>query len=52
MSVLSPALCLLGKHTPLRRRVQWDGHSYVGECRHCRKKIERVAHNNWKAHSA
>ena len=45
-------LCLIGRHQPVRRDVEWDGRTYVGECRHCGKQIERVAHRNWKKQSA
>lgn len=49
MSLLSPVTCILGRHSPKRREVQWDGRNYVGKCKHCGKPIERVSHRNWRA---
>jgi len=48
MSFLSPITCLLGRHDPLRRYVKWNGRAYVGECRHCRTPIERIAPKQWR----
>jgi len=39
---------MIGRHEPKRRAVEWDGRSYIGNCRHCGAEIERVAHRNWK----
>ena len=52
MSIISPILCLTGKHRPLRRNVEWNGRTYVGKCRHCGKDIQRVAHRNWTTQNA
>ena len=49
MSLLSPVTCLIGRHAPKRREVEWDGRNYVGKCKHCSKPIERVSHRNWRA---
>jgi len=48
MSVISPIACLMGRHEPLRRNVEWDGLHYVGNCRHCGKEIVRLSHRNWR----
>ena len=48
MSVISPLNCRLGRHEPIRRKVHWDGRNYTGNCKHCGKEIERVAHRNWR----
>lgn len=52
MSILSPLLCLLGRHEPLRRNVSWDGLTYIGQCRHCDRDIERASRRNWRARKA
>ncbi|VWX53467.1 conserved hypothetical protein [Novosphingobium sp. 9U] len=46
--VLKRILCLFNKHTPKRSTTQWDGVNYVGDCRHCRRRIRRFSRGNWK----
>lgn len=48
MSFLSPINCMMGRHYPKRRKVEWDGRVYTGNCKHCGKQIERVSHRNWR----
>lgn len=48
MSLMSPINCYLGRHEPKRRKVRWNGLTYVGECKYCGKEIERVSHRNWR----
>lgn len=48
MSVFGLAGCLLDRHDPLRKDVKWDGHDYVGVCRHCSSPITRVARRKWR----
>ncbi|NQX93431.1 MAG: hypothetical protein HRT64_00625 [Erythrobacter sp.] len=53
MSVLPPFInCMIGRHEPKRRYVRFDGRDYVGECRHCGKPIQRIAHREWRARQA
>jgi len=51
-SFTSSLACSLGRHEPMRRGVEWDGRHYVGECKHCGKAIERVAHRHWRERAA
>ena len=48
MSMISPISCLMGRHSPIRRNVKWDGRKYIGHCKHCGKAIERISHRNWR----
>lgn len=48
MTLLSPIMCKLGRHEPERRKVEWNGKIYVGHCRNCGKKIERLSHRKWQ----
>jgi hypothetical protein len=48
MFVLDRILCLFDKHSPKRATTNWDGISYVGECRRCGHKIRRVSRGKWK----
>lgn len=48
MSLLSPIACMMGRHDPKRRDVEWDGRTFIGHCRHCGKPIERVTHRQWR----
>ncbi|MFM7347925.1 MAG: hypothetical protein ACKO01_00365 [Erythrobacter sp.] len=40
--------CLLNRHDPDRREVVWNGHDYVGTCRHCGAPITRLSRRNWR----
>lgn len=40
--------CALGLHVPKRRHVEWDGHSYVGQCRHCGIAVRRMGKGRWR----
>ncbi len=48
VSLISPIACLLGRHDPSRRKVEWNGRQFFGECRHCGQPIKRVAHRTWR----
>lgn len=52
MSFLSPISCMMGRHDPRRRDVEWDGRDFVGKCRHCGKPIVRVTHRTWREREA
>ena len=52
MSLISALSCLAGRHRPLRRRVERDGHSYTTTCRHCGTKLERVSPGTWRKRRA
>lgn len=40
--------CMVNRHDPDRKEVTWNGHDYVGECRHCGVTITRVSRRNWR----
>lgn len=48
MSVFSPIGCFLNRHQPRRRDVEWDGRTYIGQCRHCGALIERHGRRDWR----
>lgn len=48
MSVFGLVGCMVNRHDPDRKAVRWNGHDYVGDCRHCGVPIERVARRKWK----
>ncbi|MEM7779494.1 MAG: hypothetical protein AAF697_03770 [Pseudomonadota bacterium] len=48
MSILPNLNCLLGRHEPQRREVEWNGSTYVGHCKHCGKPIQRIKHRSWR----
>jgi hypothetical protein len=52
MNLMSSLMCRLGRHNPYRRNVTWDGHHYVGKCRHCGAPIERVSRRQWRKASS
>ena len=52
MGLMSPIACMMGRHEPERRKVEWNGREYVGNCKHCGKEIERVSHKNWRERPA
>lgn len=41
-------LCLFNRHTPLRKRVKWDGLNFVGTCRFCKHPIRKQHHGGWQ----
>ena len=48
MSVLTTVRCRIGRHEPTRRKVKWDGKTYVSHCKHCGEAIERHGHKDWR----
>ncbi len=48
MSVFGLATCLLNRHNPDRNDVKWNGHDYIGECRHCGSPIIRISRRRWR----
>jgi hypothetical protein len=40
--------CFINQHEPRRRDITWDGLTFVGNCRHCGKPIERNSHRDWR----
>jgi len=48
MSVFRLVGCLVNRHDPDRKAVRWNGHDYVGDCRHCGAPIARVARRHWR----
>jgi hypothetical protein len=41
--------CVINRHEPSRRTVEWDGLTYNGTCKHCGKPITREARHTWRA---
>ncbi len=48
MSIFGLATCVFNRHDPDRKEVKWNGHDYVGECRHCNVPIVRVSRRHWR----
>jgi hypothetical protein len=48
MSLFSFLGCMINRHSPLRREVEWNGRAYVGACRYCGTPIERHGRRNWR----
>ncbi|WP_285712144.1 hypothetical protein [Erythrobacter oryzae] len=48
MSVFQAFACMLNQHQPLRRDVTWNGRNYIGVCRHCDARIERIGRRRWR----
>lgn len=44
---LAIPLCWIGKHSPNRNRVKWDGISFAGRCRHCGAPLRRREKGGW-----
>jgi hypothetical protein len=52
MFLISRLACRINRHDPMRRKVVWNGESYVGQCRHCGTEIERHSRKNWRKRTA
>ena len=39
--------CLLGRHSPARRLVRYDGHLKIGPCKYCGVQLEKHADGQW-----
>lgn len=39
--------CLVGRHSPSRRAVQYKGHLKTGPCRYCGAELEKRADGRW-----
>jgi hypothetical protein len=39
--------CLLGRHSPSRRSVRYDGHLKIGPCKYCGTALEKSAEGRW-----
>ena len=46
--MVAQLLCLFNRHEPPGRRADWDGHSFVSKCAHCRRPIRRVGKGKWR----
>ena len=40
--------CLLNRHRPLRRTVEWNGFAYNGSCEVCGVPIRRKSKGGWR----
>ncbi len=41
--------CLIGRHSPARRKVHYDGHLKSGPCKHCGIQLEKASDGRWAA---
>lgn len=49
MKIIPQAVsCAVGRHEPDRRKVEWDGIHYVGNCTGCGVGVYRVSHKRWR----
>jgi len=48
MRIVAAVRCFIGRHEPNRRKVKWNGVTYVSHCRHCGMPIERHRHKDWR----
>jgi hypothetical protein len=48
MTIVSSVRCRIGHHEPNRRKVKWNGLTYVSQCVHCGKQLERHGHKDWR----
>lgn len=39
--------CLIGRHSPSRREVHYEGHLKVGPCRYCGLELEKRGDGKW-----
>ncbi|WP_147160936.1 hypothetical protein [Novosphingobium sediminis] len=39
--------CLVGRHSPSRRSVRYEGHLKVGPCKYCGIELEKSADGRW-----
>lgn len=49
MSLFGSILCAFNRHSPVRRKVHWDGMQYIGNCRRCGTPIKRLSRKSWRA---
>lgn len=48
MSIVPSVRCRIGQHEPNRRKVKWNGLTYVSHCVHCGVELERHGHKDWR----
>ena len=41
--------CVIGHHSPARRKVHYDGHLKSGPCKYCGIQLEKAADGRWAA---
>lgn len=41
--------CVVGRHAPSRRAVQYKGHLKTGPCKHCGTELEKRGDGRWVA---
>jgi hypothetical protein len=41
--------CIIGRHSPSRRGVHYEGHLKVGPCRYCGAELEKRDNDRWVA---
>ena len=45
--ILKRLRCLIGRHSPARRKVRYDRHLKVGPCKYCGIALEQAADGRW-----
>lgn len=46
--ILRLPLCLFNRHAPVRTRVKWDGWTFVGRCRFCKRVVRKEHRGKWR----
>ncbi len=46
--MLGKILCAFNRHSPPRRRADWNGETFVSRCAHCHEPIKRVGKGKWR----
>lgn len=46
-ALLKRIRCMIGRHSPSRRAVQYEGHLKVGPCRYCGRDLEKRGDGQW-----
>ncbi len=39
--------CMVGKHSPSRRSVRYEGHLKIGPCKYCGRQLEKGGDGRW-----
>jgi len=45
--ILKRLRCVVGHHSPSRRKVHYDGHLKTGPCKYCGIELEKAADGRW-----
>lgn len=45
--ILKRLRCMIGRHSPARRKVHYDGHQKIGPCKYCGIALEQKDDGRW-----